>query len=81
METLTLVQSLSLPLISAGFDCLIKSQTGSGKTLAYGIPLVQQLASIQPKIQRAQVFKKVIIKYRKNLITCQKSQFIDDKLT
>ena len=55
METLTLVQSLSLPLISAGFDCLIKSQTGSGKTLAYGIPLVQQLASIQPKIQRAQV--------------------------
>ena len=61
METLTLVQSLSLPLISAGFDCLIKSQTGSGKTLAYGIPLVQQLALIQPKIQRAQVKEIVFI--------------------
>ena len=61
METLTLVQSLSLPLISAGFDCLIKSQTGSGKTLAYGIPLVQQLALIQPKIQRAQVKEIIFI--------------------
>jgi len=61
METLTLVQSLSLPLISAGFDCLIKSQTGSGKTLAYGIPLVQQLALIQPKIQRAQGTYAIII--------------------
>ena len=41
MESLTLVQSLSIPLISAGFDCLIKSQTGSGKTLAYAIPMLQ----------------------------------------
>ena len=43
MESLTLVQSLSLPMISAGFDCLIKSQTGSGKTLAYAIPMLQVL--------------------------------------
>ena len=50
MEKLTLVQNLSLPLITAGFDCLIKSQTGSGKTLAYGIPLVQQLAAVEPKV-------------------------------
>ena len=50
MEKLTLVQNLALPLITAGFDCLIKSQTGSGKTLAYGIPLVQQLAAVEPKV-------------------------------
>ena len=54
MKTLTLVQSLSLPLVSAGFDCLIKSQTGSGKTLAYAIPLVQKLAEVRPKIERSQ---------------------------
>ena len=54
MESLTLVQSLSLPVISAGFDCLIKSQTGSGKTLAYAIPMLQKLASVRPKIERAQ---------------------------
>ena len=54
-------RSLSLPLISAGFDCLIKSQTGSGKTLAYGIPLVQGLAAIQPKIQRSQGTYAIII--------------------
>lgn len=54
MESLTLVQSLSLPLIASGFDCLIKSQTGSGKTLAYAIPMVQQLAAVVPKIQRSQ---------------------------
>ena len=54
MESLTLVQSLSLPVISAGFDCLIKSQTGSGKTLAYAIPMLQKLASVRPKIDRAQ---------------------------
>ncbi|MGH0156800.1 UNVERIFIED_CONTAM: hypothetical protein FKN15_032473 [Acipenser sinensis] len=28
-------------------------QTGSGKTLAYGIPLVQSLQAVQPKIQRS----------------------------
>lgn len=61
MENLTLVQSLSIPMITAGFDCLIKSQTGSGKTLAYGIPLVQQLASITPKIQRSDGTYAIII--------------------
>ena len=55
MEKLTLVQNLSLPLITAGFDCLIKSQTGSGKTLAYGIPLVQQLAAVEPKVVYSRV--------------------------
>jgi len=61
MEKLTLVQNLSLPLITAGFDCLIKSQTGSGKTLAYGIPLVQQLAAVEPKIERSQGTYAIII--------------------
>lgn len=61
MEKLTLVQNLSLPLISAGFDCLIKSQTGSGKTLAYAIPLVQQLAAVRPKIARSQGTHAIII--------------------
>ena len=61
MKNLTLVQSLSLPLISAGFDCLIKSQTGSGKTLAYAIPLVQKLAEVRPKIDRTQGTFAIII--------------------
>ena len=61
MEKLTLVQNLSLPLITAGFDCLIKSQTGSGKTLAYGIPLVQQLAAVEPKIERSRGTYAIII--------------------
>ena len=61
MESLTLVQSLSLPVISTGFDCLIKSQTGSGKTLAYAIPMLQKLASIKPKIDRTQGTFSIVI--------------------
>ena len=61
MESLTLVQSLSLPLISAGFDCLIKSQTGSGKTLAYAIPMLQKLAQRLPKIDRKEGTFAIII--------------------
>ena len=69
MKTLTLVQSLSLPLVSARFDCLIKSQTGSGKTLAYAIPLVQKLAAIRPKIDRSQgTFASVICPTRELVV-------------
>ena len=42
----------SIPFISGGKDCLIKSQTGSGKTLAYALPILQKLGEIRPKISR-----------------------------
>uniref|UniRef100_A0A8C5APW8 ATP-dependent RNA helicase n=1 Tax=Gadus morhua TaxID=8049 RepID=A0A8C5APW8_GADMO len=37
----------------SGRDAVVRSQTGSGKTLSYGIPIVQSLQAVLPKIQRA----------------------------
>ncbi|NWV59252.1 DDX31 helicase, partial [Malurus elegans] len=47
------VQKQTIPVLLQGRDALVRSQTGSGKTLAYGIPLVQSLQGMQPKIQRS----------------------------
>eukprot|EP00117_Sycon_ciliatum_P030504 scpid34430/ scgid4741/ Probable ATP-dependent RNA helicase DDX31; DEAD box protein 31; Helicain len=52
MSKPTGVQSVSIPLLLEGHDCLVQSQTGSGKTLAYSLPLVQRLSEIEPKIDR-----------------------------
>ncbi|TSV94911.1 putative ATP-dependent RNA helicase DDX31 [Bagarius yarrelli] len=45
------VQKQTIPLLMAGKDAVVRSQTGSGKTLAYGIPLIQSLQAVQPKIK------------------------------
>uniref|UniRef100_A0A8B9H5K3 ATP-dependent RNA helicase n=1 Tax=Astyanax mexicanus TaxID=7994 RepID=A0A8B9H5K3_ASTMX len=51
VTSMTSVQKETIPVLMAGKDAVVRSQTGSGKTLAYGIPLVQSLQAVQPKIQ------------------------------
>uniref|UniRef100_A0A8C7CMS1 ATP-dependent RNA helicase n=1 Tax=Oncorhynchus kisutch TaxID=8019 RepID=A0A8C7CMS1_ONCKI len=46
------VQKETIPVLLSGQDAVVRSQTGSGKTLAYGIPLVQSLQAVEPKIKR-----------------------------
>ncbi|XP_048849385.1 probable ATP-dependent RNA helicase DDX31 [Brienomyrus brachyistius] len=52
VTSMTSVQKQTIPVLLAGQDAVVRSQTGSGKTLAYGIPLVQSLQAVQPKIKR-----------------------------
>ena len=42
-------QSLAIPLIKQGKDCLISTHTGSGKTLAFVIPLLDNLLADETK--------------------------------
>uniref|UniRef100_A0A8C4SB72 ATP-dependent RNA helicase n=1 Tax=Erpetoichthys calabaricus TaxID=27687 RepID=A0A8C4SB72_ERPCA len=53
ITSMTSVQEQAIPALLNGRDTVIRSQTGSGKTLAYGIPLVQFLQALQPKVQRS----------------------------
>ncbi|GCB72948.1 ATP-dependent DNA helicase DDX31 [Scyliorhinus torazame] len=53
LSNMTSIQKHAIPVLLDGQDALVQSQTGSGKTLAYGVPLVQSLQSVQPKIQRS----------------------------
>uniref|UniRef100_F7E2R0 ATP-dependent RNA helicase n=1 Tax=Xenopus tropicalis TaxID=8364 RepID=F7E2R0_XENTR len=53
MTNTTSVQKQTIPALLAGRDVLVRSQTGSGKTMAYGVPLVQSLQGVTPKIQRS----------------------------
>ena len=50
----TRVQRAALPPLLAGRDAMVRAPTGSGKTLAYLAPIVQSLASITPRISRAE---------------------------
>ena len=43
IETLTRIQTESIPMLLSGRDTLIQSQTGSGKTLCYLVPLLEKL--------------------------------------
>ena len=43
IETLTRIQSESIPMLLSGRDTLVQSQTGSGKTLCYLVPLLEKL--------------------------------------
>nr|XP_056716142.1 probable ATP-dependent RNA helicase DDX31 [Euleptes europaea] len=53
MSSMTSVQKQTIPVLMQGKDALVRSQTGSGKTLAYGIPLIQSLQRMEPKIKRS----------------------------
>ncbi|KAM8934432.1 ATP-dependent DNA helicase DDX31 [Pelodytes ibericus] len=53
MDHMTSVQKMTIPALLSGKDAMVRSQTGSGKTLAYGIPVVQALQGVTPKIQRS----------------------------
>ncbi|XP_046877288.1 probable ATP-dependent RNA helicase DDX31 [Hypomesus transpacificus] len=52
LTCMTCVQKQTIPVLMCGRDAVVRSQTGSGKTLAYGIPMVQALQSVEPKIKR-----------------------------
>lgn len=53
ITSMTSVQKQTIPVLMSGKDTVVRSQTGSGKTLAYGIPIVQSLQAVQPKIKRS----------------------------
>ncbi|XP_073496762.1 ATP-dependent DNA helicase DDX31 isoform X2 [Phyllobates terribilis] len=53
MSRMTSIQKMTIPALLSGRDAMVRSQTGSGKTLAYGVPLVQALQEVTPKIQRS----------------------------
>ncbi|XP_069842597.1 ATP-dependent DNA helicase DDX31 isoform X2 [Dendropsophus ebraccatus] len=53
VSRMTSVQKMTIPALLSGRDAMVRSQTGSGKTLAYGVPLVQGLQGVTPKIQRS----------------------------
>lgn len=53
LDTCTTVQSLTIPIAAERKqNLLLKSQTGSGKTLAYLIPVINDLMTMQPEIER-----------------------------
>lgn len=54
LEKLTKVQSLVMPEILSGLskELVINSGVGSGKTLAYAVPIVNNLAKMEPRIDR-----------------------------
>ncbi|XP_062873694.1 probable ATP-dependent RNA helicase DDX31 [Trichomycterus rosablanca] len=53
VTSMTSVQKQTIPVLMSGKDAVVRSQTGSGKTLAYGVPLIQSLQAMQPKIRRS----------------------------
>lgn len=48
----TVCQLAAVPVLAAGHNAVIKSETGSGKTLAYLLPLLCDLAAMQPRVER-----------------------------
>jgi ATP-dependent RNA helicase DDX31/DBP7 len=58
---LTHVQQKSIPAGLEGKDLLIRSPTGSGKTLSYALPIVERLASIEPKLKRTDGIHALVI--------------------
>lgn len=60
IQSATKVQKLTLPLLmpqsnssNSNTGVLVKSQTGSGKTLTYLLPVMQELMSLNPAVQRS----------------------------
>jgi len=51
--TPTAVQQSTIPVVLHGNDALVNAPTGSGKTLSYLAPIMNDLATIQPRISRA----------------------------
>ncbi|CAM9445827.1 unnamed protein product [Discosporangium mesarthrocarpum] len=50
----TLCQAAAIPVLSGGHNAVVKSETGSGKTLAYLLPLLCDLATVEPRAEREQ---------------------------
>ena len=47
----TATQSLALPVILNGSDCILQSQTGSGKTLAFALPILSKIDPSRAAVQ------------------------------
>ncbi|KAH3808694.1 hypothetical protein DPMN_137051 [Dreissena polymorpha] len=58
---MTSVQFSTIPKLIEGGDLLVKSQTGSGKTMAYAIPIVENLARLNPKLTRGDGCRVVVL--------------------
>lgn len=48
----TVCQLAAVPVLAAGHNTVVKSETGSGKTLAYLLPMLCDLASVEPRVER-----------------------------
>jgi len=78
----TFVQTAVVPLLASSSsrqNVLIKSQTGSGKTLAYLLPIVNDLLSIQPNVERGDGTRALVIAPTREL--CGQIASVLDKLT
>ncbi len=51
INTPTLVQEHSIPLMLAGRDLIAQAQTGSGKTLAFGLPMMERCEPRERQVQ------------------------------
>lgn len=73
LATATRIQSVSVPILQKRQNVLLKSQTGSGKTLAYLLPMLNDLSLLQPKVQRSDGTRALIIAPTRELC----SQIVD----
>lgn len=48
----TVCQLAAVSVLAAGHNTVVKSETGSGKTLAYLLPLLCDLAAMEPRVER-----------------------------
>lgn len=82
LQTCTAVQSMTFPIFFSkpgGKRVLIKSQTGSGKTLTYLLPILQDLLSLSPAVQRQDGCRAVIVAPTREL--CLQISEVISKLT
>lgn len=80
MKTCTNIQSVVYPsLLEKRQNMLLKSQTGSGKTMAYLVPIIHDLMSITPKIERSDGCRTLIMAPTREL--CTQIAEVLDKLT
>lgn len=69
IETLTGIQSESIPMLLSGRDTLIQSQTGSGKTLCYLVPLLEKLQAHSTRISRSEGTRALVLLPTRELCT------------
>ncbi len=69
IETLTRIQSESIPMLLSGRDTLIQSQTGSGKTLCYLVPLLDKLQAHSTRVSRGEGTRALVLLPTRELCT------------
>ena len=80
MKTCTNIQSVVYPtLLSKRQNMLMKSQTGSGKTMAYLVPIINDLMTLSPRLDRSDGCRTLIMAPTREL--CTQITEVLDKLT